>query len=110
MRIRSLVAPVATALAVGGVALAAPAQALPGDPQSRLAPGLELPAATAQVDKSPGTEYWTVGNSYDSTLDLVREQLPVGASYDGLTWCMEREKAPDGLYPPDRGLGATPTI
>ena len=100
MRARSLVAAGATAAAlVGGVALAAPAQALPGDPQSRLAPGLELPAATAQVDKSPGTEYWTVGNSYEFTVDLVRRQLPVGASYDGLAWCMERDTGPLGIYP-----------
>lgn len=68
--------------AIAVLSTVAPAQALPGDPQSSLAPGLQLPAAM-EVDKSPGTEYWTVGNSYDSTLDLVREQLPVGASYDG---------------------------
>ncbi|AKS36286.1 DUF2510 domain-containing protein [Mycolicibacterium goodii] len=58
--------------------------------QPRLIPGLTLPDGAKLTNEQPGEwEQWIVQMGYSETVDNLRQQLPIGRSYDGLAWCTE---------------------
>ncbi len=64
-----------------------------GGPRSRLVPEMTLPPGarpyTGKQPTPPGFEFWEVPGSHHDLVALMRSELPVFGSLNGMPWCGE---------------------